>query len=661
MKVLFASSEAAPFVKTGGLGDVVGSLPSVLREKGVDARVILPLYKSISDEYKNRMKYLNHIYIDMAWRKQYAGVFELEHDGCIYYFIDNKFYFSGDKPYDHIHLDCEKFIFFSKAALSLLPTLDFRPDVIHCNDWQTGPIPVFLDTFQDNPFYRGIKTVMTIHNLKFQGRWDFKGIKDAMGISDYYFTPDKLEYYKDANLLKGGMVYATKITTVSNTYAGEIQTPEYGEGLDRLLNARCHDVWGIVNGISYKDWNPATDHMIYENYDPKTVHEKKIVNKTRLQQDLGLRVDPNKMMIGVVSRLTDQKGFDLVAYKIEELCNSDGAQIVVLGTGDEKYENLFRHYAWKYPDRFSAQIYFSNEMSHKIYAASDAFLMPSRFEPCGLSQLISLKYGTLPIVRETGGLKDTVAPYNEFTGEGNGFSFANYNADEMLNIIWYAMNVYYDRREQWDHIVDNAMAADYSWNVSADKYITLYQEITGIYDLPEKKSEAPTAEAVEAVEDKDDFMEKIQQDYEASNEALIHSAEEPKIADVPNPFEDEAAAPESADTKEEAPKTEEAPKKRGRKPKAAASETTAAKTTAKKTTAKKTTATKTAAKKTTAAKSTTKAAATKAPATAAPKAEVEKPKTTRSRAPKAQTEAKAATTAKKTTTKANTAKSDKAE
>lgn len=634
MKVLFASSEVAPFVKTGGLGDVVGSLPAVLREKGVDARVILPLYKCISDEYKSKMRYLNHIYIDMAWRKQYAGVFELEYNGCIFYFVDNEFYFGGDKPYDYIHLDCEKFIFFSKAALSLLPTLDFRPDVINCNDWQTGPIPVFLDTFQDNPFYRGIKTVMTIHNLKFQGRWDFKGIKDAMGISDYYFTPDKLEYYKDANLLKGGLVYANKITTVSDTYAGEIQTPEYGEGLDKLLNARRNDVMGIVNGISYTEWNSETDPMIYENYNSSNVHERKIVNKTRLQQDLGLPVDPNKMMIGIVSRLTDQKGFDLVAYKMEDLCNG-GAQVVVLGTGDEKYENLFRHYAWKYPDRFSAQIYFSNEMSHKIYAAADTFLMPSRFEPCGLSQLISLRYGTLPIVRETGGLKDTVAPYNEYTGEGNGFSFAHYNADEMLKIIWYSMDIYYNRRDQWNHIIDNAMAADFSWNVSADKYIRMYQELTGIYDLPEKKAEAPKADAVK----EDDFIESIKEDYERSNDAVAHAAEGPKIVHVVNPFgEDETeeavqeevketpvAKKSASDGEKPAPKrrsrktktetvkeeavekvevkTEDkapataAPKKRGRKPKAQTAQAEQKpKTTAKKTTARKTTAAKTSTK-----------------------------------------------------------------
>lgn len=590
MKVLFASSEAAPFVKTGGLGDVAGSLPATLREKGVDARVILPLYNCIPQEYKDKMKYIDHIYIDMAWRKQYAGVFELEHNGSIYYFVDNKFYFNGDKPYDYIHLDCEKFIFFSKAVLSLLPTLDFRPDVINCNDWQTGPIPVFLDTFQDNPFYRGIKTIMTIHNLKFQGRWDFKKIKDAMGISDYYFTPDKLEFYRDANLLKGGMVYANKISTVSSTYAGEITTEEYGEGLHNLLKARRDDLVGIVNGISYKDWNPQTDKQIYQNYTAKTVHKNKVINKTKLQEELGLPVDPNRMMVGIVSRLTDQKGFDLVAYKIEELC-AGGLQVVVLGTGDEKYENLFRHYAWKYPDRFSAQIYFSNEMSHKIYAASDAFLMPSRFEPCGLSQLISLRYGTVPIVRETGGLKDTVIPYNEYTGEGTGFSFANYNADEMMNIIWYAMNIYYDRKDEWNNIIDNGMSVDYSWNVSADKYIHLYQELTGIYEdlKPVQKKTAPKKTAVKksAPKKKSDFEASLKANAEASAEKAAENAKEPEIVKVKNPFDEAEKAPSQTAEKTPAKKTavkKTAPKK------------TAPKTAAKKTTAKKTSAPKKSAK-----------------------------------------------------------------
>lgn len=479
MNVLFATSEAAPFVKTGGLGDVAGSLPKTLCEKGVDARVILPLYKCIPQQYVDKMEYIDCIYIDVAWRKQYCGVFRLEHGGVTYYFVDNKFYFSGDKPYDYIHLDAEKFVFFSKAVLSLLPTLGFRPDLIHCNDWQTGPIPVLLDTFYDNEFYRGIKTIMTIHNLRFQGRWGLNEIKDIMGLPDYYFTNDKLEFYGDANLLKGGMVYANKITTVSETYANEICTYEYGEGLDSILNARRGDLVGIVNGISYEDWNSKTDKFIYNNYGLTNLSAQKVQNKLKLQEELGLEVNPDKMMIGIVSRLTDQKGFDLVAYAMDKLTEG-GLQLVILGTGDDKYENLFRHYAWKNPSSVAACIYFSNEMSHKIYAASDAFLMPSRFEPCGLSQLISLKYGTVPIVRETGGLKDTVVAYNEYTGDGDGFSFASYNADDMLHVIYYAMDVYYNRKKQWLGIMKNGMRKDYSWNASADKYISLYEDVTGM-------------------------------------------------------------------------------------------------------------------------------------------------------------------------------------
>lgn len=499
MKILYVSPEAAPFSKTGGLGDVAGSLPIALCEKGVDARVIVPLYRCIAQEYKDQMTYINHIYINMGWRKQYCGVFKLEKDGCIFYFVDNEFYFNGDKPYDYIHLDCEKFIFFSKAVLSLLPTLDFRPDVINCNDWQTAPIPVFLDTFLDNPFYRGIKTVMTIHNLKYQGRWNLNKIKDFMGIGDYYFTSDKLEYYKDANLLKGGLAYADKITTVSESYAEEIQTQWYGEGLDGLISARKNDLLGIVNGISYTEWNPEKDNMIFANYGKADFSEKKKQNKTQLQQLLNLPVNENIFTVGIVSRLTDQKGFDLVATALEELC-AGGMQIILLGTGDEKYENLFRHYAWKYPDKVSANIYFSNDMSHKIYAGCDAFLMPSAFEPCGLSQIISMRYGTLPVVRETGGLKDTVIPYNEFTKEGTGFSFKNYSAQDMVHVLKYAMQVYYDDKQSWNTLAENAMSTDYSWSVSADKYIKMYEELSGV--ILERPAEENTEVKAEAIEPK---------------------------------------------------------------------------------------------------------------------------------------------------------------
>lgn len=498
MNILYVSSEAAPFAKTGGLGDVAGSLPIALNKKGVDARVILPLYRCMDQKYKEKLEYIDHIYIDMGWRKQYCGVLKLVHDGCTFYFVDNEFYFNGDKPYDYIHLDCEKFIFFSKAVLSLLPTIGFRPDVINCNDWQTAAIPVFLDTFLDNPFYCGIKTVMSIHNLKYQGRWDINKVRDFMGISDYYFTSDKLEYYDDANLLKGGLAYATRISTVSESYAEEIKTDAYGEGLQGLISARANDLVGIVNGISYDEWNPAKDEMIFENYNKVNVFKKKKINKTKLQEMLNLPVDENVFMVGIVSRLTDQKGFDLVASALDEMCKG-GMQIVILGTGDEKYENLFRHYAWQYPDKVSANIRFSNEMSHKIYAACDAFLMPSAFEPCGLSQIISMRYATLPIVRETGGLKDTVKPCNEFTGEGTGFSFANYNSGDMLHILKYAMEIYYTNKTLWNGLMKNAMNTDFSWDVSADKYIAMYSEISQVAPpVTEKKQSvkksAPKAE-----------------------------------------------------------------------------------------------------------------------------------------------------------------------
>lgn len=553
MNILFATSEAAPFVKTGGLGDVAGSLPVTLKEKGVDVRVILPLYRCIPIEYKEKMTYIDHIYINIAWRKQYCGIFSLEYEGCTYYFIDNEYYFNGDKPYGYIHEDCEKFIFFSKAVLSVLPTLGFRPDVINCNDWQTGPIPVFLDTFQDNPFYRGIKTVMTIHNLKFQGRWDFKGIKDVMGIDDYYFTSDKLEYHKDANLLKGGLVYANRISTVSESYANEITTYEYGEGLNGLLSARRNDITGIVNGISYTEWNPSSDDMIFEKYDIRSVYEKKKINKMKMQEQSGLPVDENKFLIGIVSRLTDQKGFDLLAAALDDLCN-DNVQIIILGTGDEKYENLFRHYAWKYPDKVAAEIYYSNVQSHKIYAACDAFLMPSRFEPCGLSQLISLRYGTLPIVRETGGLKDTINPYNQYTGEGNGFSFTNYSAVDMMHVIRYAMDIYYNHREDWNHIVNTAMECDFSWGVSADKYIKMYQELSGIYDIPENNP-AP-AEEVPAEKPKRTRRKKELIDKKADAEALEKTIERDFRLDG-NPVH----ADFTFEEKEEKPKKKTAAKK----------------------------------------------------------------------------------------------------
>ena len=433
----------------------------------------------MNENFKNQLQYVTHFYMDLAWRSQYVGILKMEYDGITYYFIDNEYYFSGPKPYGDICYDMEKFAFFSRAALSALPVIDFRPDIIHCHDWQTGLIPVFLkDTFSQGQFYQGIKTIMTIHNLKFQGIWDAKTVKDMVGLADYYFTPDKLLHYKDANFLKGGIVYADYVTTVSDTYAEEIKQPFYGETLDGLMCARSNSLFGIVNGIDYDVYNPETDPYIVQNYSAQNFRKEKIKNKRALQQQLGLEQDDKRFMIGIVSRLTSQKGLDLIQCVMDEIC-SDGIQFVILGTGEEQYENMFRHYDWKYNNTVSANIYYSEELSHRVYAACDAFLMPSLFEPCGLSQLISLRYGTVPIVRETGGLKDTVEPYNEYESKGTGFSFANYNAHEMLNTIRYAEHVYYNKKREWNKIIDRGMASDFSWNSSARKYDELYTRLLG--------------------------------------------------------------------------------------------------------------------------------------------------------------------------------------
>ena len=477
--VLFVASECVPFIKTGGLADVVGSLPKCFNKDEFDVRVIIPKYMCMKEEYKNQLEYITHFYMDLSWRSQYVGVLHMMYEGIHYYFIDNEYYLAGPRPYGNIYEDIEKFAFFSKAALSALPLIGFKPDIVHCHDWQTGLIPVFLkDKFHEGEFFCNMKSIMTIHNLKFQGVWDVKTIQHFSELPDYYFTPDKLEAYKDGNMLKGGIVYADAITTVSNTYAEEIKTPFYGEGLDGLMRARSNSLRGILNGIDYDEFNPETDKRIVQNYNAKTFRKEKSKNKKALQAELGLAQNEKKFMIGIVSRLTDQKGLDLVQCVMDEICTED-VQLVVLGTGDERYENMFRHYDWKYNDRVSANIYYSEDMSHKVYAACDAFLMPSLFEPCGLSQLMALRYGTVPIVRETGGLKDTVWPYNEYDGTGTGFSFANYNAHEMLDCIRYAKYIYYNKKREWNKIVDRGMAADFSWQTSAGKYQELYDWLIG--------------------------------------------------------------------------------------------------------------------------------------------------------------------------------------
>ncbi|MCR5398037.1 MAG: glycogen synthase GlgA [Lachnospiraceae bacterium] len=478
--ILFVASEGVPFIKTGGLADVVGSLPKCIDKKYYDIRVILPKYTCMKQEFKDMLTFRQSFYMDFNWRSVYVGILEAEYDGIKYYFIDNEGYFGGPKPYcDDPLWEIEKYAFFCRAVLSSLPLIDFRPDLIHCHDWQTGLIPVYLhERFGEGQFYQGIKTVMTIHNLKFQGKWSVKEVKDITGLSDYYFAPDKLEAYKDANLLKGGIVYADAITTVSDSYAEEIKTAFYGEGLDGLLNARAGSLRGIVNGIDYDEFNPETDKFIAQKYNAINFRKEKVKNKLKLQEELGLTKDAGTMMIGIVSRLTDQKGFDLIAYVMDELCQ-DKVQIVVLGTGEERYENMFRHFDWKYGDKVSGNIFYSDELSHKIYAACDAFLMPSLFEPCGLSQLMALRYGTVPIVRETGGLKDTVEPYNEYESTGTGFSFTNYNAHEMLRTIRYAEHIYYDKKREWNKIIDRGMAANFSWYTSAEKYQEMYDWLIG--------------------------------------------------------------------------------------------------------------------------------------------------------------------------------------
>ena len=478
--ILFAASECVPFIKTGGLADVVGTLPKMFNKEEFDVRVIIPNYTCIPDKYRNSFKYVTHFYMELGHRfdSVHVGIMEYELDGIKFYFVDNEFYFGGAKPYADTRYDIEKFTFFSKAVLAILPVINFRPDVIHCHDWQAALIPVFMKTiYAGNSFYSNTKTIMTIHNLRFQGIWDVDTFKYLTGLPDYRFTPDKLEYKKDANMLKGGIVYSDYITTVSNTYAGEIQSWEYGEGLDGLLRARNRTLCGIVNGIDYEAYNPSKDKDIAKTYNSKTFRKAKEANKLALQEELGLSKDENKFVISIISRLTDQKGLDLVKYVLDQICDKF-TQFIVVGTGDEQYENLFKHYQWKYKGSVSANIFFSEPFAHKVYASSDAVLVPSRFEPCGLTQLIGMRYGTLPIVRETGGLKDTVTPYNEYENTGTGFSFANYNAGELINTINYAKKVFFENRKAWDDMVRRAMTADYSWNTSAKKYEELYYRIT---------------------------------------------------------------------------------------------------------------------------------------------------------------------------------------
>lgn len=478
--ILFAASECVPFIKTGGLADVVGALPQYINKNEYDVRVIIPYYTCIPAKYRDQFRYVTHFYMDYGMRQNnvHVGIMEWEYNGIKFYFVDNEFYFKCDSPYSSdLKWDIERFTFFCKAVLAIMPVVGFRPDIIHCHDWQASLIPVFLhSTFATNPFYSSTKSIMTIHNLKFQGVWNIDTFKYNTALPEYMFTPDKLEFKKDANMLKGGLVYADYITTVSETYAEEIKYPFFGEQLDGLLRSRSASLRGIVNGIDYKVFDPSNDKQIFKEYSSKNFKKNKAVNKKKLQEQLGLPVDENKYMIAIISRLTDQKGLDLINCVMERICDPN-TQFVVVGTGEQRYEDMFRHYQWKYPERVSANILYSDNLAHKVYAAADAMLMPSLFEPCGLTQLISLRYGTVPIVRETGGLKDTVTPYNEFDGTGTGFSFANYNADEMLGVINYSKSVYYDHRSEWDNMVKRGMETDFSWGSSALQYEGMYNWI----------------------------------------------------------------------------------------------------------------------------------------------------------------------------------------
>lgn len=478
MKILFVASEASPFIKSGGLGDVVGALPKNLVNLGFDVRVVIPKYRDISDKYKSQMKYIKNFNVEVGWRNQYCGVFELNLDGAIYYFIDNEYYFLRGGMYGYGD-DGERFCFYDKAVLSMIKEIGFRPDIIHCHDWQTGMIPVLLrEQYMWDEYYRNIKTVFTIHNLAFQGVYGRGVLTELLNLGEHLFDNGALEHYGNVNFMKGAISYADNVTTVSETYANEIQTPEFGETLDGLLRYKKFNLKGILNGIDYDEYNPKEDRLIYANYDIENIVGKE-ENKINLQKELGLKASKDIPLMGLVSRLTNQKGVDLVINLINSIMDRDEVQLVILGTGDANYENHLKHLEYVYKGKLCVNTMFSNSLAHKIYAACDIFLMPSLFEPCGLGQLIALRYGSLPIVRETGGLKDTITPYNKFTGEGNGFSFKDYNSNDFIYVVNEALELYKDK-EKWNNIVVNAMSSKNSWEGSASEYIKLYEAMGGI-------------------------------------------------------------------------------------------------------------------------------------------------------------------------------------
>ena len=636
MQIVFASAECAPFVKTGGLGDVAGSLPSALVRAGAEVIVMVPKYATIKDEYKAQMEHFSDFYVSLGWRNEYCGLEKLEHDGVTYMFIDNERYFARDYPYGFFD-DGERFAFFSKAiteSLQHLPT-GFECDILHCNDWQTALAPVFLREFyQGLPLYDRVKTVFSIHNVAFQGQFSDTVMEDILGVAHIPAAASQLRC--DAcsiNYMLGALRYADAITTVSPTYANEIQTPEFGEGLDGVLRERSYALQGILNGIDVAGFDPATDKRIAANY---TVDDRsgKAVCKAKLQEELGLEVRDDRPLMVMVTRLTRQKGMDLVMYALDRIL-AGGVQVAVLGTGDRDYEDGLRYFQDKYPGTMAARIEFDPALSQRMYAAADMFLMPSKFEPCGLSQIIAMRYGTLPIVRETGGLKDTVIPYNEFTGEGTGFSFSNFNGDEMGDAVFRAARLFWDNRDAWNQLVTQAMSQDFSWTRSADKYLDLY-----FFMHPEIERPATVVDEPVVVAEPEPKAEPV--------------VEEPKAEEKPVKAESKVKI-------EAALETEAKPAA-----KSAAKKTTTRKTTAKKATTTKATPTKTTATKTTTTRKRTTAAAKKAAeAEAAPEVKAEaaveaKPavkapaKTT---AKKSTATAKKATAAKKTTTtKATTTK-----
>lgn len=473
MKVIFAVSEAKPFIASGGLGDVAGSLPQALRKRMIGCRVVLPLYEGIKQEYKDQMQYITNITVPVAWRRQYCGIFELRKDGVVYYFIDNQYYFKRDSIYGHYD-DAERFAFFSRAVLEIIPVIDFKPDIIHCNDWQTALVPVYYSTmYAQKPGYENIKTVFTIHNIQYQGKYGKEILENVVGLS--WYDRGIVEYDDCINFMKGAIETANKVTTVSPTYAKEILDPWYSHGLDQILVARSWKLQGILNGISYDMYNPETDKDIWYNFSAENLENKK-KDKAELQKYFNLPQNEDAPIFAMVSRLVGHKGFDLVKAVLEEfICTSD-AQVIILGSGEWQYENFFRELAARYPDRIGLKLGFFADLANKIYAGSDIFLMPSKSEPCGLSQMISLRYGTIPIVRETGGLKDSIE--DSGLGGGNGFTFANYNAHDMLHTMRRADEGYKDK-EGWQILVKRAMECDFSWARSAGEYINMYKEILG--------------------------------------------------------------------------------------------------------------------------------------------------------------------------------------